>query len=264
MEIDFAYIDAVFSDLKQLPQPDYAKVCREGLKRAMSRFLNAPGMMLPLTARQTLIRCKRCGECCRYCNPISLDEGECRAIAGHLGMSDSDFKGRYIDAHQDEEEDESNEGDLVIMKGREMHCPFYDAKKGCGIYEVRPAACRVFPYLHRDVVDESVHNGRMVCFRNCPAAVELDSRIKDMSRMLRIHSGVYIYANSRANDIDGMLIYILNVFLKGMENNDGPDVARRWLVDLGMGRLATDEELDRLSLLVCGLFMEFPVKNDFS
>jgi hypothetical protein len=261
MEIAFSDIDAIFSDLKRLPQPDYAKVCREGLKRAMNRFLNAPGAMLPLTARQIMIRCKRCGECCRYCNPITVDEEECRAIAGHLGMSDRVFKGKYIDVLQGTEKDESIEVYLAIRKGREMHCPFYEAKKGCSIYEVRPAACRVFPYLHRDVVEESARNGRMVCFNNCPAAAELDDRIKDMSRRLRLNSGVYIYATSRANDIDGMLIYILNIFLRGMEINDGPDVARRWLVDLGMSRLATDEGLDRLSLLVCGLFMEFGING---
>jgi Fe-S-cluster containining protein len=267
MEIILADIDDILSDLERLPQPKFAKIGREDLKEAMIRFLEAPGMMLPITARQILIRCKRCGECCRYCNPISLDDEECNAVARHLGMSDYSFKERYIDvlsnidALTNPKKDESKEGDLAIKKNREMHCPFYDEVIGCSIYEVRPTACRIFPYLQKDVIDESAHNSRMICFCNCPASIELDNKIKTLSRRLRSNPGVYIYAKSKVNDLDGMLIYILNVFMRGMDNNDGPDVACSWLGNLGMDRLATNEELDRLSLLVCGVFMDFPIQE---
>ncbi len=258
MEIVFADIDDILSDLERLPQPNYAKISREDLKRAMIHFLEAPGMMLPITAKQILIRCKHCGECCRYCNPISLDDEECKVIARHLGMSDHSFKESYIDVLQNPKKDGFKEGDLAIKKNREMHCPFYDIEIGCSIYEVRPSACRIFPYLQKEVIDESVHNRRMICFCNCPASMELDNKIKTLSLRLRSHTGVYIYAKSKVNDLDGMLIYILNVFMSGMENNDGPSVARFWLGNLGMDRLATNEELDRLSLLVCGVFIDFP------
>lgn len=261
MEIAFSDIDDILSDSERLPQPNYVKISREDIKRAMLRFLEAPGMMLPITARQILIRCKRCGECCRYCNPISIDDNECRAIARHLGMSDHSFVERYIDVLQNQDhnqkEDGFKEGDLAIKKSREMHCPFYDKEIGCSIYEVRPTACRIFPYLQKDVIDESVHNRRMICFCNCPASKELDNKIKTLSRSLRSHPGVYVYAESKVDDLDGMLIYILNVFMRGMENSDGPDAARSWLGNLGMDRLATNEELDRLSMLVCGVFIEF-------
>lgn len=86
----------------------------------------------------------------------------------------------------------------------------------------------------------------------------MDDKIKTLSLRLRSNPGVYIYAKSKVNDLDGMLIYIVNVFLRGMENNDGPSIARVWLGKLGMDRLALNEELDRLSLLVCGVFIDFP------
>lgn len=267
MEITFADIDDTLSDLERLPQLSYMKTSRDYLKRAMRSFLEAPGMMLPITARQILIRCKQCGECCRYCNPISIDDEECKAIARHLGMSDPSFKDRYIDVLQDQKVQNQKgaglrDGDLAIKKSMGMHCPFYDKETGCSIYEVRPTACRIFPYLQKDIIDESVRNRRMVCFSNCPASVELDNEIKALSLGLRSHPDVYIYARSKADDLDTMLIYILNVFMRGMENSDGPDAARFWLDNLGMDRLATNEELDRLSMLVCGIFMEFPIKND--
>jgi Fe-S-cluster containining protein len=258
MEIALADIDDILLDLERLPKPKFAKIGREDLKEAMIRFLEAPGMMLPITARQILIRCKRCGECCRYCNPITLDDEECKVIARHLGMSDHSFKERYIDVLTNPKKDESKEGDLAIKKDRAMHCPFYDKEIGCSIYEVRPTACRIFPYLQKDVIDESAHNRRLICFYNCPASIELDDKIKTLSLRLRSNPGVYIYAKSKVNDLDGMLIYIVNVFLRGMENNDGPSIARVWLGKLGMDRLALNEELDRLSLLVCGVFIDFP------
>lgn len=257
MEISLSDIDDILSDLERLHQPDYAKVDRDYLKRAMRHFLIAPGMMLPITARHMMIECKRCGECCRYCSPISLDEEECRAIAGYLGQRDQAFTERYIDVLHNSREDGFAGADLVIRKEPGMHCPFYDAMRGCSIYEVRPAACRIFPYLQEDVIDESVNNRRMVCFSNCPAAVELDEKIRALSLGLRSNAKVYIYAKSRVEDLDGMLIYILNVFLRGMENSEGPDVARLWLGNLGMDRLAINEELYRLSLLVCAVLVDF-------
>lgn len=262
MGIAFADIDDILSDLERLPLPNYAKTSRDDLKRAMLHFLEAPGMMLLITARQILIRCERCGECCRYCNPISIDGDECKAIARHLGMSDHSFKERYIDVPRNQKGNGFKERDLAIRKNMGMHCPFYDKEMGCSIYEVRPTACRIFPYLQKDVIDESVHNRRMICFCNCPASIELDNEIKTLSRGLRSHPDVYIYAKSKVDDLDVMLGYILNVFMRGMENNDGPSVARFWLGNLGMDRLATNEELDRLSMLVCGIFIEFPIKND--
>ncbi len=264
MEIAFADIDDILSDLGRLPLPNYEKTSREDLKRAMLSFLEAPGMMLPITARQILIRCKQCGECCRYCNPISIDEDECKAIARHLGISDHGFKERYIDVLWNQKEDGFKEGDMSIKKNTGTHCPFFDKEIGCSIYEVRPAACRIFPYLQKDVIDESVRNRRMICFSNCPASMELDSEIKAMSLCLRSHPDVYIYAKSKVENLDFMLIYILNVFMRGMDNSDGPSVACFWLDDLGMDRIATDDELDRLSMLVCGVFIEFTIKDDRS
>ncbi len=260
MEISPVSIDNILLDLERLPPPHFEKVDRGPLKNAMSRFLKAPGMMLPITARQIMIRCKRCGECCRYCNSISIDHEECSAIARHLGIDGQPFKERYIDVlpcGKDGKDGRSCEVSLVIKKENGMHCPFYDRKKGCGIYEVRPTACRVFPYLQGDIVAESVNNGRVVCFSNCPAAIELDNEIKAMSRSLRSNPDIYIYARSRVNDIDIMLIYVLNAFLWGMENSDGLDIVHLWMDKLGMSRLATEEELYRISLLVCGIFMGF-------
>lgn len=266
MEIAITDIDDILLDLERLPQPNYAKTSRDGLKRAMINFLEAPGMMLPITARHILIRCKQCGECCRYCNPISIDDAECKAIARHLGTSDRSFKNMYIDVLQDQKIQNRKgaglrAGDLAIKKDIGMHCPFYDRDIGCSIYEVRPAACRIFPYLQKDVVDESVDNRRLVCFSNCPASVELDNEIEALSRGIRSRPDVYIYARSKADDLDLMLIYILNIFLRGMESNDGPDVARLWFDNLGMDQFAANEELDRLSMLVCAIFAEFPSKE---
>jgi hypothetical protein len=54
-----------------------------------------------------------------------------------------------------------------------------------------------------------------------------------------------------------MLIYILNLYLRGAEMNDGHEFILQGLNVFGMSRLATDEELERISLLFCGLTIEY-------
>ncbi|MCG8472521.1 MAG: YkgJ family cysteine cluster protein [Desulfobacterales bacterium] len=87
--------------------------------------------------------CSRCGgRCCNgESGHIWVNRREMDAMANYLGISVEVFAQKYL----------KKVGYRFSIMEREKDgnfaCLFYDEeKKGCGLYEVRPAQCRTFPF----------------------------------------------------------------------------------------------------------------------
>ena len=248
--LSIMYIDDILSDQEKMPKPDFNKINRTDVGLAMMAFSHAPGAMLKITAMQLLMECKRCGGCCQYCNPISLDNHDCQVIAKFLDKTNRRIKEKYIF-------EDKKKKSFAIKKKKEDYCPFYEEGIGCSIYDARPSACRTFPYIQNNIIESSEIKSNIPTISNCPGSIELSAKVKAFSHALRANADVYNYAESKINNLDGMLIYILNLYLRGAEINDGHEFILQGLSVFGMSRLATDEELERISLLFCGLTIEY-------
>lgn len=81
--------------------------------------------------------CRSCAQCCKTHSPL-FTERDIRRIAAHLRMRPADFMMQYLQ--------EDTDGDWVF---RQTPCPFLREDNLCGIYEVRPGACREYPHTNR-------------------------------------------------------------------------------------------------------------------
>ena len=125
-------------------------------------------------------QCQRCGSCCHHKRPLKFDdlipseqiedfwkssnliyltEKDVCAISKKTGMRPQDFVDTLYDYSECyvKIEDEGRRVilDLPVMKSKEdTTCVFY--REGCGIYPVRPVACRLFPFR---VEEETLPNG---------------------------------------------------------------------------------------------------------
>ena len=78
--------------------------------------------------------CTRCANCCKTTPPL-LTRTDADRIARHLRMRPTEFSERYLRTDAD--------GDSVMAA---TPCPFLGTDNLCGIYDVRPAACRDYPH----------------------------------------------------------------------------------------------------------------------
>lgn len=110
--------------------------------------------------------CLQCANCCKT-TPAMLTITDIRRIARYLGLSESDFSARYVVTDDD--------GDLVIHR---TPCPFLKEDNYCGIYEVRPQACREYPHTDRKKVKQLLD----LTFKNrevCPAVVDIIDLVRE-------------------------------------------------------------------------------------
>jgi uncharacterized protein len=115
--------------------------------------------------------CTACGNCCKEVSP-ALRENDVERLAGHLGMSSSEFASKYL------KQAEPSEDDPWIM--RERPCPFLKDNR-CSVYEYRPAACREYPYLHKS--DFTSRTLSMIeRLSECPAVFEVWEELKRATR----------------------------------------------------------------------------------
>ena len=85
----------------------------------------------------SIIDCIQCANCCKTVSPLFLKD-DVRRIAGHLGMTEADFKTTYLQADED--------GDLCL---KALPCAFLAADGRCTIYEVRPKDCAEYPHTRK-------------------------------------------------------------------------------------------------------------------
>ena len=82
--------------------------------------------------------CTQCGNCCTGApGYVWLTDDELEALAAHLGRPVAEVR----DLHT-----RSARGKRTLRERANGDCVFYDRKKGCTVYPVRPAQCRTWPF----------------------------------------------------------------------------------------------------------------------
>ena len=87
--------------------------------------------------------CTQCGKCCTGAPGfVWVDDAEIEAIAKRLGEPVEQVKAVYaMKARRGMSLREKANGD----------CIFYDRKKGCTIYDIRPKQCRTWPFWESNI-----------------------------------------------------------------------------------------------------------------
>ena len=91
------------------------------------------------------IDCTKCANCCKILGPL-FTEADVSRIAKHFRMRLLVFEDMYLRVDED--------NDKVF---KSMPCPFLGEDNLCSIYDIRPKACREFPYTDRKKIYQINH-----------------------------------------------------------------------------------------------------------
>jgi uncharacterized protein len=87
--------------------------------------------------------CTQCGKCCTG-EPgfVWVSEDELTALAKFRGEKESEFAAVYT---------RTAKGRRTLREKADGDCIFYDRKKGCTVYSVRPGQCRTWPFWDSNI-----------------------------------------------------------------------------------------------------------------
>ncbi len=100
--------------------------------------------------------CTRCGKCCTG-EPgfVWVTDDELAAIAEFLGEPVEQVRALHT---------RKSRGRRTLREKADGDCVFYDRKKGCTIYPVRPPQCRTWPFWESNVeTPEAWERTKAVC-----------------------------------------------------------------------------------------------------
>ncbi len=108
--------------------------------------------------------CTKCRNCCREYSAL-FTEGEIKKVANFLKMDENEFRSEYI---------KEESGELLIRK---KPCRFLQKDGKCMIQEVKPSACREYPFT-----DKPERRGSLIDIIEstgiCPVVFEIYERLK--------------------------------------------------------------------------------------
>lgn len=111
------------------------------------------------------INCLDCANCCKTTGPL-FTERDINRLAKHFSLKPPEFIDEYLRVDE--------EGDFVLQT---VPCPFLGPDNYCGVYEVRPKACREFPHTDRNKMHQILDLTRKN-IEVCPAVFEMLEQIK--------------------------------------------------------------------------------------
>jgi Fe-S-cluster containining protein len=120
--------------------------------------------------------CTQCGDCCTG-DPgyVWVSDEELDAIAAHLGQALATVR----DLHT-----RKARGRRTLRERADGDCVFYDRKKGCTIYPVRPAQCRTWPFWDSNL--ETPEAWKKTC-EKCPGSGQGELiPVEEISRRLKV------------------------------------------------------------------------------
>ena len=82
--------------------------------------------------------CSGCSACCRWPGRVVFTPNSLQEIAALLDLDERECAERYFDLAEDRHH-------LQTVETADGRCPFL-VEDRCGIYSLRPPACRSFPY----------------------------------------------------------------------------------------------------------------------
>ncbi len=110
--------------------------------------------------------CLNCANCCKTTGPL-FTRADIERISKYLRLKPQLFIEKFLRIDEDR--------DYVLQ---ELPCPFLDNENYCGIYDVRPKACREFPHTNR----KKFHQINNITLKNvaiCPAAFNIVEEMKN-------------------------------------------------------------------------------------
>ncbi len=110
--------------------------------------------------------CLQCANCCKTTGPLFTNKDIDR-IAKYLRLRPAQFAERHL--RQDED------GDMVLQV---LPCPFLGPDNRCGIYDVRPKACREYPHTDRRNIRE-IQNLTLKNASICPAVLDIFDKVRN-------------------------------------------------------------------------------------
>lgn len=113
---------------------------------------------------EPVIDCTQCGACCKTLM-INVSPAEAETVAGHLNISTTIFKEKYIE--------ESLQGNFIMSS---IPCHFLEGSK-CSIYEHRFSGCREFPHLDRKNFKDRLF-GTLMYYAMCPIIFNVVEELK--------------------------------------------------------------------------------------
>jgi len=112
--------------------------------------------------------CLTCANCCKSIPPM-LSKRDSKRLAKHLGLTQKLFSEKYTTI--------DNDGDVVMNASP---CPFLMGDNKCQVYEVRPAACRLYPHSGDALFIKNMsHHKRNMKY--CPGLMEIMERLASIS-----------------------------------------------------------------------------------
>lgn len=109
--------------------------------------------------------CLQCANCCKTTGPL-LTQKDIERISKHTGVKPAEFEKSHLRLDED--------GDWVF---KQMPCMFLESDNRCGIYEIRPKACREYPHTDR-VRQHQILNLTRKNTEVCPAVFQIVERLK--------------------------------------------------------------------------------------
>lgn len=87
--------------------------------------------------------CTQCGKCCTG-EPgyIWVDDDEITKLAASRGVDRKEFVDMFT---------RKSQGKVTLREKPSGDCIFYDNKRGCTVYKVRPVQCRTWPFWDMNV-----------------------------------------------------------------------------------------------------------------
>lgn len=114
--------------------------------------------------------CLDCANCCKTTGPLFTNADVAR-ISKHFRQKPQQFIDQYLKIDEDQ--------DYVLQQ---VPCSFLGADNYCGIYDVRPKACREFPHTDRNKFQQ-ISNLTMKNVAICPAAYNI---VEEMKKAIKI------------------------------------------------------------------------------
>jgi Fe-S-cluster containining protein len=120
--------------------------------------------------------CTQCGDCCTGApGYVWVTDAELEAIARHLGRPLAEVR----DLHS-----RGSRGKRTLREKANGDCVFFERKKGCTIYPVRPAQCRTWPFWESNVA--TPEDWKKTC-ETCPGSGQGELiPVEEISRRLKV------------------------------------------------------------------------------
>ena len=160
--------------LKRLPQK--AKEKQSENKKFFARLKKKPPKNLDYTMQELHTEefrktdCLECANCCRTTGPL-FTRADIERISKHFRCKPQEFIEEYLRVDED--------NDYVL---KQVPCAFLGDDNYCGIYEVRPKACREYPHTDRKKFHQ-LGNLSIANTSICPAAYNI---VEEMKRRIKV------------------------------------------------------------------------------